>query len=131
NAALTSLSVTASDITSVGANTAGDQLFDGLVVSLSGDYATGGGDLTVVGPVTLTGDVNASTDGGDASFGTVDGAFALDLDAGPGTITVAALGGTTALAGASLNGGAINTSGARTTGDQSFTGASVSLANDY
>src|SRR5690606_3381734 len=55
----------------------------------------------------------------------------LDLDAGPGTITVAALGADTALSSVSLNGGAVRTSGARTTGGQSFTGGSVTLAGVY
>src|SRR5690606_30919594 len=129
--ALAWLDVSAADLTAIGATTAGDLRLAGQAISLSGDYATGGGDLTVVGPVILTGAVNPSTDGGGASFGTVNGGWALDLDAGPGTITVAALGADTALSSVSLNGGAVRTSGARTTGGQSFTGGSVTLAGVY
>ena len=62
---------------------------------------------------------------------TVDGAHALTINGGAGTVGLGAVGGTTALTSASVSGGALDINGARTSGAQSYTGATITASGQY
>ncbi|NYT40295.1 filamentous hemagglutinin N-terminal domain-containing protein [Sphingomonas sp. R-74633] len=111
---LTTLSATGTSITTAGASTSGAQSYAGAT-TLNGTYDAD--SFSVAGAATLTGDTNV-TAGGNASFGTVDGANALTVDAG--NVTLGAVSGLTSL---SATGASIATGGAVTSGSQRYTGA--------
>lgn len=115
--ALTSLVVTANTITqNSSAKTAGVFTYTGSsLIQLGGNVTTINGVVTMSGSVDLTGDVVVdSTNGGAAgganiSFSTViNGAHALTVAAGSGTITLSgAVGGTTPLTNLAFSSGAL------------------------
>ncbi len=117
----------------------GDIVLDGGlgVVALGGtldNSAAAGGDIRVLGPVTLTGDSTLVTAGGAGDdiriTGTVNGANALIADAGKGTVTFdSAVGGTSALKLLSAGGSTVSLKSVTTTGLQDYAGT-VTLAGD-
>jgi filamentous hemagglutinin family protein len=118
---LTGLTVTGGTIMTAGAQTSGDQAYSGAS-SLTGAYATGGGDFAVNGTATLAGDTDVTTNGGDATFGALSGGHALAVDAGTGAVALNSVEG---LASLSATGAQIVTLGAATLGGQSYTGATL------
>jgi filamentous hemagglutinin family protein len=123
--ALASLTASGAAITTSGAITTGAQSYAGAV-TLDGDYAAGG-DFSVNGATTLGGDVEV--DASAITLGAVDGAHDLSLNA-DGSVSLGAVGAGEALASLTASGAAIITSGAVTTGAQSYAGA-VTLDGDY
>ncbi|MDG2535998.1 filamentous hemagglutinin N-terminal domain-containing protein [Sphingomonas sp. HITSZ_GF] len=119
---LTNLDVAGASIGTAGASTGGSQSYTGAT-SLAGTYTAGA--FTVTGATTLTGDTSVNA-GGNASFGAIDGANALDVSAA-GDVSLGAVNG---LASLSVSGATIATSGAATSGAQAYNGA-TSLNGAY
>ncbi|MEP9360250.1 filamentous hemagglutinin N-terminal domain-containing protein [Sphingomonas sp. KR3-1] len=123
---LGALDVTGGTIATSGAATSGAQNYTGAT-TLNGAYTTGGSSFTVNGAATAVNAVSVVTGGGNAGFGTVGGAGGLTVDAGTGNVTLGAVSGIASL---SATGANIATSGATTSGAQSFVGA-TSLNGTY
>lgn len=129
---LTGLSVFGGLISLADVTSTGSQTYSGDV-SLSGDLAsTTSGSISVEGDTTLVGATRSVTTNGGAGTddirfaGTIDGASALTLNAGGGDISVTgAAGGTTALTSLNATGVTIGVAGVRSTGAQSYTGATT------
>ncbi len=108
-------------------------------ITLAGEYSSDDGTITFTGPVTLAGDVTVNSDAdGDGTAGdieftsTIDGGYALTLDADTGAITLAgAVGGTTAVASLTVAGGAVALAAVTATGDIDVTGTGLTLAGVY
>ena len=108
-------------------------------ITLSADVSTDDGDITFSGPVTLAANVTVDSDalggttGGNIKFeSTVDGDYALTLDAGGGTVELqGAVGAATKLVSLAVTGGTIKLSADISTdnGAITFTGA-VELVGD-
>jgi filamentous hemagglutinin family protein len=132
--ALTLFSVAGSRVTLGDVTTTGRQDYAGAL-SLGGNLvSTAGGAVRIAGPVTLTGDstiVTAGFAGDDINLtASVDGAYALTLDAGAGRVGVAGTVGTTnALKLFAAGGSSISLRNVRTTGLQDYAGA-VTLNGD-
>ncbi|MDQ0251468.1 filamentous hemagglutinin family protein [Sphingomonas kyeonggiensis] len=121
---LAALSVTGRGILTNGATTAGAQSYTGATL-LRGSYNTNGGAFTVTGATTLGagGVVNVATQGGDASFRSINGPNAgLSLDAGSGDVTLGFVNG---IAGLTVTGTTITTAGATTAGVQYYFGRTL------
>ncbi|MDY6923141.1 MAG: right-handed parallel beta-helix repeat-containing protein [Pseudomonadota bacterium] len=116
---LAALDVTGASITSAAALTTGAQRFVADDIRLAGDYQAGGA-FTASGAVELMGDVSISGSALDVALGTVDGAHDLSIDAA--SVSLAQVGGTTALGDLDVVSAAIVTAGAITTGDQTYSG---------
>ncbi|MFN3932427.1 MAG: beta strand repeat-containing protein [Brevundimonas sp.] len=116
---LASLDVTGVSITSAAAATTGAQRFSADDIRLAGDYQAGDA-FTANGAVELTGDVSISGAALEVALGTVDGAQDLSINAD--SVSLARVGGTTALGDLSIVSAAILTAGATTTGDQTYSG---------
>lgn len=102
NTALTSFAGNGNAIVASGVVTSGAQSYTANNVSLSGNYTTGGSEVTVTGPTTLTGNVDIATGGGNITFSgatsTVNGPYSLTLTAGTGNVVLgAAVGSVTPL----------------------------------
>jgi|GEM_PF-1060635 len=121
---LGSLGASGASIATAGVTTSGAQSYTGTA-RLNGSY-NAGGTFTVTGTTTLAGDSSVTTSGGNATFGVVNGARALTINAGTGNVTLGAVNGLTAL---SVTGRGILTNGANTTGAQSYTGATLLRGN--
>ncbi|MBU1383529.1 MAG: right-handed parallel beta-helix repeat-containing protein [Alphaproteobacteria bacterium] len=122
---LTSLDVTGATIVTAGASTTGVQSYLGAL-TLAGAYAAS--NFSATGPATLAGDT-AIDAGGDLTLASVNGGHGLSIDAG-GVATLGAVGATAALDSLNVAGASIRTSGAVTTGAQTYSGA-VNFAGDY
>ncbi len=114
-------------ITTAGATTTGAQSYTGAT-TLAGTY-TSGGAFAVTGATTLGGATTVSNTSGSVVLGTVNGAQSLAVTS-TGTATIGAVGGTQALTTLSVTGASVSTSGAATSGAQSYTGP-VSLSGTY
>ncbi|MBJ7416248.1 MAG: hypothetical protein JHC88_12515, partial [Niveispirillum sp.] len=107
---------------------AGAVMLNGNLVSLTG------GAIRVAGPLTLAGDSTIVTAGNGNDdirlIGTVDGAYALVVDAGRGAVGIGgAVGATSALKLLSVGGSTLSLRGVRTTGLQDYAGA-ITLNGD-
>ncbi len=130
---LTSLTVDGSQIDVDTVATTGDIDISGSMnIDLNGaTYESDDGDITFTGAVDLHADVTVDSDtdddatDGDITFtSTVDGGQALTLDADSGSVTVSgAVGGTTALASLTVDGGQIDVDTVATTGDIDISGS--------
>jgi filamentous hemagglutinin family protein len=140
--ALASLTATATTVTLGGSvKTTGAQSYTDTTLDLNGStYATTSGTFTETGATVLGDAVTVDTSAGNQAIlfqtaGTIDGAFALTMKAGTGTITLGTVGGTTALASlaATATNSTITLGGTvRTTGAQSYTDATLNLnASSY
>ena len=106
-------------------------LDSGGTTTLHADVSTDDGDITFNDAVILGADVMAdsdadddATDGAITFTSTVDGGYALTLDADSGAVTVSgAMGGTTALASLTVDGGQIDVDAVATTGDIDIDGS--------
>ncbi|MFS2108832.1 beta strand repeat-containing protein [Sphingomonas sp. Sphisp140] len=123
---LASITISADEIVTAGASTSGAQNYTGNTV-LNGAYSTNGAAFGVTGATTLAGDSSVITSGGNASFGTLGGAYGLAADVGTGAIAFGAVNGLTGL---SVTGATISTAGVSTSGNQSYVGA-ISLGGSY
>ena len=117
---LASLAATGTTITTSGVSSTGAQSYTGST-SLNGVYANSGG-FTVSGATTLAGATTITTQGGNAVLGATSGPNALVVNAGTGNVVLGAASG---LASLTVTGGTIATTGASTSGAQSYTGATV------
>ncbi|MBJ7417366.1 MAG: filamentous hemagglutinin N-terminal domain-containing protein, partial [Niveispirillum sp.] len=121
--ALAGLSAKGSAIALSGVTTTGQQDYAGAV-TLSGDLvSTVGGAIRVTGPVTLASDSTLVTAGSAsddiAMTGAVNGAYALQLDAGSGRVTLGgAVGATSALKLLAAGGSRVSLGNVTTTGLQ-------------
>lgn len=129
---LTSLTATGGTISLQNVTTTGAQTYTGNV-ALAGDLAsTAAGAIAVEGNTTLSGAARSITTNGGAATddirlgGTVNGASALTLNAGAGDAAITgAAGGTTALTSLTATGTTVSVQGVRTTGAQTYTGATT------
>ena len=136
--ALASLTVTAGAVSLKSVKTMGAIAVTGTAITLDGAYRSDDGAITFTGPVTLAGAVKVNsdenddaTDGAITFTSTVDGAHALTLDAHTGSVTVGgAMGGTTALASLTVEGGTVSLNGV-TTGTIELRGSDIMLAGPY
>ena len=119
---LVSLEVTGSTISLPNVQTSGNQTYTGTV-TLNSDYTTGGGSFTIAGATTLGSGTSVTTSNGSVTFGAVDGANTLTINAGAGDVTLDATGATTALTGITVTGGSISLNNVATTGTQTYTGS--------
>ena len=94
-------------------------------IDIGTDVATTQADLSLSGPVQLTGAASLSSGNSTLQFSsTVDGAFGLTLNSGGGSLIAGgALGGTTALASLTATGASTSFSGVTTSGAQTYNGA--------
>ncbi len=127
---LNNLTITASAIELVGVSSSGSQIYTGAT-TLSGAYA-GAGNITVNGAAQLAGDTSI-TAGGNVHLLAIDGAHALTIANGNGTVLFGGTVGSSApLASLAINGsgnlllnGAVTTSGAQQYSNVLLTGDSV------
>ena len=119
---LASLEVTGNTISLPNVQTTGNQSYTGTV-SLGSSYTTSGGSFTISGATTLGSNASVTTSNGSVTFGIVDGANTMTINAGSGDVTIGATGATTALTGISVTGGSISINNVATTGTQSYTGS--------
>ncbi|MFV3131681.1 beta strand repeat-containing protein [Niveispirillum sp. KHB5.9] len=125
--ALSSFAVGGGSLSLRGVTTTGLQDHAGAL-TLSGDLvSTLGGSIRVGGPVTLAGDSAIVTAGAATDDirvnGTINGAYALVVDAGRGKVALdGTVGGTSALKLLSVGGSTIALRGLKTTGQQDYAG---------
>ncbi len=96
------------------------------------NVSTTQGALSFASPVQLTADATLSSNGNGLQLGsTLNGGFALTLDAGTGSLTTGgAIGGTTPLASLNASGASLGFNGVTTSGAQTYTG-SLSSAGSF
>ncbi len=136
---VTSLTVAGGAVSLAAVTATGDIDVTGTGIRLAGAYRSDDGNVTFTGPVTLAGDVTVnSDDDGDGTAGdieftsTIDGGYALTLDADTGAITLGgAVGGTTPVVSLTVTGGAVSLAAVTATGDMAVTGTGLTLAGAY
>jgi len=129
---LNNLSITANAIELAGVTSSGNQAYTGAA-TLSGNYESSAGSITVNGTTQLAGDAFITTLGGNVQLQAVDGAHALTIANGNGTVLFGgAVGGSAPLASLVVNGtgnlllnGAVTTSGAQQYNNVLLTGDSI------
>ncbi|MCC6425515.1 MAG: filamentous hemagglutinin N-terminal domain-containing protein [Phycisphaerales bacterium] len=120
-AAPDALAITGAGIALSGVTTSGAQTYTGDVNASSNLVSTGAGNITSVGNMSLTGSAHTiQTSGGTISLGTVNGASALTLNAGAGSISVQPIGATTPLTSLLATANSMTISDVATQGNQSF-----------
>ena len=127
---LASLEVTGNTISLPNVQTSGTQSYTGTV-SLGSSYTTSGGSFTISGATTLGSDASVTTSNGSVTFGTLDGANSMTINAGTGDVTLGAVGATTALTGTTVSGGSISINNVATNGAQSYTGSVTLSGTSY
>jgi len=126
-AAVTSLTATASNISAKNVKTSGSQTYT-AATTLDGTYeSTTAGDIAVNGATTLAGNTTTTTAAGNISFnGAVDGSRTLGVTANGGNATFASnVGQGTSLTSLTATGTAVLAKSVKTTGSQSYTGATT------
>ena len=134
-AKLASLTVNGAAVSLKSVRTTGVIAITGTGITLNGNYFSDDGNITFTGPVTLAGAVsvnsdndNDNTDGTITFTSTVNGGYALTLDADGGAVNLqAAVGGTTKLASLTVDGGQIDLNTVATTGAIDIEGSNIDL----
>ena len=127
NVSVTSLAANGSTIAAQNVSTTGNQSYTGALTLNGASYTASNGAFSAVGATTLGTD--ATVNGNNISFsGTINGAKALSLQAGTGTIS---LGGNVSVASLAANGSAITAQSVSTSGNQSYTGALTLTGGSY
>ncbi len=126
---LVSLTVTGGEIALDAVATTGAIAIEGTGIALNGSsYQSDNGAITFTGPVDLQADVTVATAGNIKFTSTVDGAQALTVNAGSGTVELqGAVGANTKLSGLAVTGGEIALDAVATTGAIAIEGTDIDL----
>ena len=132
---LKSLNVNGGTVSLSGVSTTGNFALSAREIVLKGNYGSTNGNITFTGSVALSGavTVNSDTDGdgtgGNIVFSsTVDGRYALVLNAGTGAVNLqGAVGGTTPVTSLTVDGGQIDLDAVATAGAIDVEGTNIDL----
>ena len=132
---LASFTTVGGTVTLNGVTVSGNFVLTAQQLDIGGDYGSQDGDLEFNGAVRLTGAVTVDTDkdndgtAGNIRFtATIDGPYAVTLDAGTGSVTVpGAVGGATPVASLTVTGGQIDLNSVAAAGAIGVTGRNIDL----